>query len=67
MLLCFAGEENRALLWGAALRAERLKTQGRENLFSADDISALKTLERYGHILYFSKTIFLISEIKQLA
>jgi hypothetical protein len=40
------GEHNRALLWEAAHRAEQLKAEGRENLFTDSDISALKTLDR---------------------
>jgi hypothetical protein len=40
------GEHNRFLLWEAAHRAEELKAQGRENLFTSSDISALKTLDR---------------------
>lgn len=39
------GEHDRFLLWVAAKRAERLKAEGRENLFTDDDISALKTLD----------------------
>ena len=38
------GEHDRFLLWVAALRAERLKGIGLENLWSPDDITHLKTL-----------------------
>ena len=40
------GEHNRFLLWEAAHRAEDLKAEGRENLFTDQDISALKTLDQ---------------------
>lgn len=36
------GEENRFIWWVAANRAERLSTEDRENLWSADDIATLK-------------------------
>lgn len=39
------GEHDRFLWWVAAQRAERLKAEGRENLFTDSDISALKTLD----------------------
>ncbi|CAG4892220.1 recombinase family protein [Paraburkholderia saeva] len=42
------GEHGRFFLWVAAQRAEQLKAQGKENLFTDSDISALKTLNR-GH------------------
>ena len=38
------GEHDRFLLWVAAQRAEALKAIGLENLWSRDDIAALKTL-----------------------
>ena len=38
------GEQDRFLMWVAAQRAENLKAQGKENLFSDQDISSLKTL-----------------------
>ncbi len=38
------GEQDRFLMWVAAQRAERLKAEGKENLFSDQDISSLKTL-----------------------
>lgn len=40
------GEHQRFLQWVAALRAERLKAQGRENLMSDEDIAALKTMDQ---------------------
>lgn len=40
------GEHNRFFLWEAAQRAEQLKAEGRENLFTDNDIGALKTLDR---------------------
>ena len=40
------GEHDRFLLWVAAQRAERLNDVGLENLFSAEDIKALKTLNQ---------------------
>jgi len=40
------GEHQRALLWIAAKRAEQLKAQGKENLFTDTDITALKTLDQ---------------------
>ncbi len=44
VLATLKGEHDRFLWWVAATRAERLKTEGRENLFSDTDISDLKTL-----------------------
>lgn len=38
------GEHDRFLMWVAAFRAENLKSQGKENLFSDQDITSLKTL-----------------------
>lgn len=38
------GEHDRFLMWVAAFRAENLKAQGKENLFSDQDITSLKTL-----------------------
>lgn len=38
------GEHDRFLMWVAAQRAESLKAQGKENLFSDQDIASLKTL-----------------------
>lgn len=38
------GEHDRFLWWVAALRAENLKAQGKENLLDTPDIDALKTL-----------------------
>lgn len=40
------GEQGRFFLWVAAQRAEQLKAQGKENLFTDADISALKTLDQ---------------------
>lgn len=40
------GEHDRFLLWVAAQRAERLKSVGLENLWSDQDIAALKTLDQ---------------------
>ncbi|MFD1555759.1 LPD38 domain-containing protein [Paraburkholderia silviterrae] len=40
------GEQGRFFLWVAAQRAEQLMAQGKENLFTDSDISALKTLDR---------------------
>jgi hypothetical protein len=40
------GEHDRFLWWVAAQRAENLKAQGRENLFTDQDISSLKTLNQ---------------------
>lgn len=40
------GEHDRWLWWVAAQRADRLKAQGLENLFTEADISALKTLDQ---------------------
>lgn len=44
VLATLKGEHDRFLWWVAAQRAERLKTEGRENLFTDRDISSLKTL-----------------------
>lgn len=44
VLASLDGEHDRFLLWVAAQRAERLKGEGKENLFTTSDISALKTL-----------------------
>jgi len=38
------GEHDRFLMWVAAQRAQSLKAQGKENLFSDQDITSLKTL-----------------------
>ena len=38
------GEHHDFLRWVSAYRAERLTTEDRENLFTQDDIDALKTL-----------------------
>lgn len=43
-LASLKGEHDRFLWWVAAQRAEKLKAEGRENLFTDADISALKTL-----------------------
>lgn len=40
------GEQDRFLWWVAAQRAERLKAQGLENLFTDQDISSLKQLNQ---------------------
>lgn len=40
------GEHGRFFLWVAAQRAERLAAEGKENLFTKSDISALKTLDQ---------------------
>ncbi len=40
------GEQERFMWWIAANRAEGLKMEGRENLFTDDDISALKSLNQ---------------------
>lgn len=40
------GEHGRFFLWVAAHRAEALKAEGKENLFTTDDITALKGLDR---------------------
>lgn len=40
------GEHDRFLWWVAALRAENLKAQGKENLLDTPDIDALKTLNQ---------------------
>lgn len=39
------GETDRFLTWIAAQRAKRLKEEGRENLFTDDDISSLSSLD----------------------
>ena len=44
LLIPLQGEHHDFLRWIAANRAEKLTAQGKENLFSADDIEALKTL-----------------------
>jgi hypothetical protein len=44
VLATLKGEHDRFLWWVAANRAERLKREGRENLFTDRDISSLKTL-----------------------
>jgi hypothetical protein len=44
VLAALKGEHDRFLWWVAANRAERLKAEGRENLFTDQDISDLKTL-----------------------
>lgn len=46
VLASLDGEHNRFLLWIAAHRADELKAQGKENLFSDSDIAALKTLDQ---------------------
>lgn len=40
------GEHDRFFQWVAALRAERLKSEGKENLLTDQDITALKTLNQ---------------------
>lgn len=40
------GEHDRFFQWIAANRAERLKAEGKENLYTNDDISILKTLNQ---------------------
>ena len=40
------GEESRFIWWVAAHRAERLSAEGRENLWSQEDIDAIKTTNR---------------------
>jgi len=40
------GEHDRFLLWVSALRADRLKSIGLENLFDKSDIDTLKTLDQ---------------------
>lgn len=44
VLATLKGEHDRFLWWVAAQRAERLKAEGRENLFGDADIADLKTL-----------------------
>lgn len=44
VLASLKGEHDRFLMWVAAQRAERLAAEGKENLFSTEDIGALKTL-----------------------
>uniref|UniRef100_UPI00374CCC0E LPD38 domain-containing protein n=1 Tax=Rhodoferax sp. TaxID=50421 RepID=UPI00374CCC0E len=44
LLKPLGGEHHDFFRWVAANRAERLKGEGKENLFTADDIKALKTL-----------------------
>lgn len=44
VLATLKGEHDRFLWWVAAQRAELLKAQGRENLFTDDDISNLRSL-----------------------
>ena len=44
VLASLKGEHDRFLWWVAAQRAEKLKAEGKENLFSDKDISSLKTL-----------------------
>lgn len=44
VLASLKGEQDRWMMWIAAQRAERLKAEGKENLMTDDDISALKTL-----------------------
>ena len=44
VLASLNGEHDRWMMWIAAQRAERLKTEGKENLMTDDDISALKSL-----------------------
>lgn len=46
VLTALKGEHDRALLWVAAQRAERLKGLGLENLFTDEHIAALKTLDQ---------------------
>jgi hypothetical protein len=45
VLASLKGEHDRFLWWVAAQRADRLKAEGRENLFTDADISHLKTLD----------------------
>ena len=56
VLAGLGGEHDRFLLWVAAQRADRLKAEGRENLFTDKDISSLKTLNR-GREKKFSKAL----------
>lgn len=44
VLASLKGEHDRFLMWVAAQRAERLQAEGKENLFTSQDIGALKTL-----------------------
>ena len=44
LLMPLQGEHHDMLRWVAANRAERLTAEGKENLFTAEDIAALKTL-----------------------
>ncbi len=44
VLASLKGEQDRWMMWIAAQRAEKLKADGKENLMTDDDISALKTL-----------------------
>jgi hypothetical protein len=44
VLASLKGEHDRFLMWVAAHRAERLQAEGKENLFTSQDIGALKTL-----------------------
>lgn len=46
VLASLDGEHSRFFLWMAAHRASELKAQGKENLFTDQDISALKTLDQ---------------------
>lgn len=46
VLASLQGEHDRFLWWVAALRAERLKSEGKENLLDDVDISDLKSLNR---------------------
>ena len=41
-----AGEHDRFFMWLAGNRAERLLSEGKENLFNADEIAAMKALNR---------------------
>ncbi|MFC4923584.1 LPD38 domain-containing protein [Delftia deserti] len=44
VLASLKGEHDRFFHWVAAIRGERLKAEGKENLMSSEDISDLKTL-----------------------
>jgi hypothetical protein len=44
VLASLKGEHDRFFQWVAAVRGERLKAEGKENLMSSEDISDLKTL-----------------------
>jgi hypothetical protein len=46
VLAALGGEHDRFMWWVAAQRAERLKALGLENLFSDQDITALKSLDQ---------------------